>query len=97
VSAPISQRVDFFGLTSAPGVTFTITGDPLPPPPYVPPTTPPVVTDPPPDETSPPRPPGPIYNTGNGAGGDPIPEPSAALLFAAGLVCVQMKLRRRRD
>ena len=45
VSAPVSQRVDFFGLTSAPGVTFTITGDPPPLPPYVPPT-PPVVTPP---------------------------------------------------
>jgi hypothetical protein len=44
-TSPISQRVDFFGLTSAPGITFTITGDPPPLPPD-PPTLPPVVTPP---------------------------------------------------
>ena len=45
----LTQRVDFFGLTSAPGITITITGEaPPPPPPPPPPVIPPPVNPPPP-------------------------------------------------
>jgi hypothetical protein len=55
VTSPFTQRVDFFGLTSAPGITLTIGGP-----------------------------------------GAAIPEPGAALLFAAGVACVRLRLRRAR-
>jgi hypothetical protein len=73
-----TRRVDFFGLTSAPGVTITITGEaPPPPPPPPPPVIPPPVI-PPPVNPAPPA----------------VPEPGGLLLFAAGVACVRLRLRR---
>jgi hypothetical protein len=53
LTAPFTQRVDFFGLASAPGITLAI-----------------------------------------GGVGAVVPEPGAALLFAAGLACVRLRLGR---
>jgi len=52
-TTPFTQRIDFFGLTSAPGITLTI----------------------------------------GGAKAAATPEPGAALLFAAGIVCMRLRLR----
>jgi hypothetical protein len=54
VTTPFTQRLDFFGLTSAPGITLTI----------------------------------------GGVGAAAVPEPGAALLFAAGIAYVRLRLRR---
>lgn len=94
VSTPTGSRLDFFGLTSAPGITITITGDVLPPVIPPPPDQPPPDQPPPPD-TLPPPPPGGGETTDGGGDSSsaPVPEPSAAVLFAVGLAAIRSRHR----